>query len=236
MTRAGDEEHDRHQTEPERRHREADVGDAGEHVVADRVLLHRRVDADTDREQRPRTWCPEDQVNRRARARWIIAEHRVVGALHSIPRSPCTTPCEPVPPLHDDRVVEAQAVPAAAADAPPRCCSDRYSRSGSNAIRRPQNVRNDATTSTGTEYRTRRAMYVSMAPYPRLAVARQCRWARPVRPGPRLRTAEAASCRRRLRNPTRRCSRTSRRSSCPGPDRRPSCSRSGCRAAGRAAA
>ena len=90
VTRPGHEQTDREQAEPERRHRDPDVRQPGEHVVADRVLLHRRVHAERDGERSPRRACP-----RTAAAAWATARADHVADTSSwvaslLPKSPRT--------------------------------------------------------------------------------------------------------------------------------------------------
>ena len=85
-----------------------DVREAGEEVVADRVLLHRRVHAERNRERSPSTIVAQNTAGSSATARgWIMLDTGSPVRL-LVPRSPCRKPRQPVPPLHDDRVVEAE--------------------------------------------------------------------------------------------------------------------------------
>ena len=140
-----------------------EVRQAGEHVVADRVLLHRGVHAEHDRQDHREDVPQNSSCSVGQSARPIIADTGSCVRL-LVPMSPRTKLGEPVPPLHDDRVVEAEQLPLLRDDQRRVLAGCRNFASGSTDARTSQNVMNDATSSTGIEPSTRRTRYLSTRP------------------------------------------------------------------------
>ena len=113
--------------------------------------------ATSDREdRRPRTAAAASAT---APGRSSTTPDPACGVL--MPMSPCTKLREPLPPLHDDRLIEAERGAAAAGSAVASSGAWRNFASGSTASRTSQNVMNDATRSTGIEPSMRRTRYLS---------------------------------------------------------------------------
>ena len=159
-------------------------------VVADRVLLHRGVHADADRERPARSSVPQNISCRRRPQR--VADHaptRGRSCARSTPRLPCRALVNHV--HHWTKIGWSR--PSSW-----RFCGDDPRRVPRRAVLRqsgrrwcgcPRRRGTTRRSSTGIEYRIRRAMYVSTAaslarPSRRSTSCRSRRGARSCRPGP----------------------------------------------------